>query len=140
MLGSRILPWDERYFATYRGEHVIVVFLCIRDHKTFRTRFQVPWPSAVQVGTSAFAPFPEGHQPSASEAAATIAQLANTTKSCANAEMARCPQWCRDSSDAISGPDFPPDLARVVAAWDRLSAAIKTGILALVQAAGGPNA
>jgi hypothetical protein len=34
---------------------------------------------------------------------------------------------------------FPPDLARVAAAWDRLPEAIKAGILALVQAAGGPN-
>jgi hypothetical protein len=40
---------------------------------------------------------------------------------------------------AISGPQFPADLARVVAVWDRLPAAIKTGILALVHAAGGPN-
>ncbi len=36
-------------------------------------------------------------------------------------------------------PQFPPDLARVVAAWDRLPEAIKAGVLALVQAAGGPN-
>jgi hypothetical protein len=36
-------------------------------------------------------------------------------------------------------PPFPPDLARVVAAWDRLPEAIKAGVLALVQAAGGPN-
>src|SRR5688572_544573 len=41
---------------------------------------------------------------------------------------------------AISAPQFPPDLARVVAAWDRLPPAIKAGVLALVQAAGGPNA
>ena len=34
---------------------------------------------------------------------------------------------------------FPPDLARVVAAWDRLPEAIKAGILALVHAAGEPN-
>jgi len=39
----------------------------------------------------------------------------------------------------VSGPQFPPDLARVVAAWDRLPEAIKAGILALVQAAGGLN-
>jgi hypothetical protein len=32
------------------------------------------------------------------------------------------------------------DLARVVAAWDRLPEAIKAGILALVQAAGGRDA
>jgi hypothetical protein len=40
---------------------------------------------------------------------------------------------------AVSGPQFPPDLARVVAAWNRLPEAIKAGVLALVQAAGGPN-
>ncbi|HXG11398.1 MAG TPA: hypothetical protein VNK04_16710 [Gemmataceae bacterium] len=43
------------------------------------------------------------------------------------------------SSGTVSGPQFPPDLARVVAAWDRLPEAIKAGILALIQAAGGPN-
>jgi hypothetical protein len=37
-------------------------------------------------------------------------------------------------------PPLPPDLARVVAAWDRLPDAIKAGILAMVQAAGGPDA
>lgn len=36
----------------------------------------------------------------------------------------------------VSGPQFPPDLARVVAARDRLPGVIKTGVLALVQAAG----
>jgi len=35
---------------------------------------------------------------------------------------------------------FPRDLARVVAAWDRLPDAIKAGVLALVQAAGVANA
>jgi hypothetical protein len=38
---------------------------------------------------------------------------------------------------AVSVPGFPPDLARVVAAWDRLPEAIKAGVLALVQVAGG---
>jgi hypothetical protein len=42
-------------------------------------------------------------------------------------------------SGAVSGPQFPPDLARVVAAWDRLPEAIKAGVLALVQAVGGRN-
>jgi hypothetical protein len=42
---------------------------------------------------------------------------------------------------APSNPVLPTDLARVVAAWDRLSDPIKAGILALVQAAlGGSNA
>ena len=40
-----------------------------------------------------------------------------------------------------SGPALPPDLASVVAAWDRLPDAIKAGVLALVHAAsGGPDA
>ena len=34
---------------------------------------------------------------------------------------------------AISAPQFPPDLARVVAAWDRLPPAIKAGVLALMR-------
>jgi len=37
-------------------------------------------------------------------------------------------------------PVLPPDLARVVAAWDGLPASFKAGILALVQAAGGSDA
>ena len=40
---------------------------------------------------------------------------------------------------AVSDPPFPPDLARVVAAWGRLPEAIKAGVLALVHAAGGSN-
>jgi hypothetical protein len=36
---------------------------------------------------------------------------------------------------AISGQPFPPDLARVINAWDRLPEAIKAGVLALVNAA-----
>jgi hypothetical protein len=34
---------------------------------------------------------------------------------------------------------LPPDLIRVVAAWDQLPQAIRTGILALVQAAVGED-
>ena len=61
----------------------------------------------------------------------------------ANAGM---PQRLRDSCQGevpglvpsppgvVSGPNFSPDLARVVAAWDGLSEAIKVGILAVVQA------
>jgi len=41
---------------------------------------------------------------------------------------------------AVSGPPYCPDLARVVGAWDRLPDAIRTAILALVQAAGGAGA
>jgi hypothetical protein len=43
-------------------------------------------------------------------------------------------------SRAVSGPKFPSDLARVVAAWDRLPEAIKAGVLALVQAARASDA
>jgi hypothetical protein len=41
--------------------------------------------------------------------------------------------------EVVPAPHLPPELARVVAAWDRLPDAIKVGIIALVQAAGGPN-
>jgi hypothetical protein len=44
----------------------------------------------------------------------------------------------RSSEDAPHA-QFPPDLTLVVAAWDRLPEAIKAGILALIQAAGGSN-
>jgi hypothetical protein len=36
--------------------------------------------------------------------------------------------------NAISGLVFAPDLARVVDSWDRLPEAIRTAILALIQA------
>jgi hypothetical protein len=38
------------------------------------------------------------------------------------------------SSETAQSPQFPADLARIVAAWARLPDAIKTAILALVQA------
>lgn len=38
---------------------------------------------------------------------------------------------------AVSSSQLPPELARVIAAWDRLPNAIKAGVLALVKAAGG---
>ncbi len=41
---------------------------------------------------------------------------------------------------AISLPPADPDLAQILAAWPRLPEAIKAGILAMVQAAGGPDA
>ncbi len=34
---------------------------------------------------------------------------------------------------------IPPDLATVIAAWERLPDAIKAAVLALVRTAGGPN-
>ena len=42
--------------------------------------------------------------------------------------------------DAVSGPIHHPELVRVVDAWDHLPEAIRTAILALVQAAGGAGA
>jgi hypothetical protein len=39
-------------------------------------------------------------------------------------------------SGKVLGHAFPPDLARVVAAWGHLPEMIKAGVLALVQAAG----
>lgn len=41
---------------------------------------------------------------------------------------------------AVSGPVFSPELARVVDAWDHLPEAIRTAILALVQAGRGAGA
>lgn len=38
---------------------------------------------------------------------------------------------------AVSGPVFSPELARVLGAWDHLPEAIRTAILALIQAANG---
>ena len=43
------------------------------------------------------------------------------------------------TSTVVPNSHLPADLTCVVAAWDRLPQAIKVGILALVQAAGGPN-
>jgi hypothetical protein len=40
-------------------------------------------------------------------------------------------------NSALSSPEIPTDLAAVAAAWDHLPDAIKAGVLALVQAAGG---
>ncbi len=37
------------------------------------------------------------------------------------------------------GPDLPPDLAAVVAAWDDLPEAIRAGILAMVRASSPPS-
>jgi hypothetical protein len=42
-------------------------------------------------------------------------------------------------SEAASVPQFPPDLTRVIEAWDRLPKAIKTAILTLVKAGGGSH-
>jgi hypothetical protein len=55
-------------------------------------------------------------------------------------QIGEVPSVVPSSPGAVSGPDFPPDLARVVAAWDILPAAIKAGILALIQATQGVDA
>ncbi len=39
------------------------------------------------------------------------------------------------SQDGVPSAQLPPELARVVAAWDQLPEAIQTAILALVDAA-----
>lgn len=41
---------------------------------------------------------------------------------------------------AVSGLHFPTDLAHIIAVWHRLSQAMRAGILAMVQAAGGSDA
>jgi hypothetical protein len=40
---------------------------------------------------------------------------------------------------AVSDPQFPPDLAHVMSAWDHLPGAIKAAILALVEAVQAAN-
>jgi len=50
------------------------------------------------------------------------------------------PSSSQEDSAAILPPPTDPDLARVLAAWPRLPEAIKAGILAMVQVAGGPDA
>ena len=62
----------------------------------------------------------------------TINELGQTP----NAEV---PVVVPRSSEDAPHAQFPPDLTLVVAAWDRLPEAIKAGILALIQAAGGSN-
>ena len=51
-------------------------------------------------------------------------------------ETPEVPTVVPSPTGAVSGPELPPDLARVVAAWDRLPAAIRAGVLAMVEAAG----
>jgi hypothetical protein len=41
-------------------------------------------------------------------------------------------------SQAEKQPKLPPDLAHLLAGWDQLPEAIRTGILAMVNAAGSP--
>jgi hypothetical protein len=55
-------------------------------------------------------------------------------------ESGEVPALVPSPSEAASGPVFSPDLARVVAAWPDLPDAIKAGVLAIVQAAGGCHA
>ena len=50
-------------------------------------------------------------------------------------ETGEVPVLVPSSEDGVSSSQLPPELARVVAAWDQLPDAIRTGILALVEAA-----
>jgi len=50
-------------------------------------------------------------------------------------ENGEVPVLVPSPTDAVSPAQLPPELARVVAAWDELPEAIRTGILALVDAA-----
>jgi hypothetical protein len=49
-------------------------------------------------------------------------------------QNAKVPVVVPSSSGVVSGPDFPPDLARVVGAWPALADAIKIAVLTLVDA------
>jgi hypothetical protein len=57
-----------------------------------------------------------------------------------NDESGEVPTVVPSPSGNVPGVEFPPDLARVVAAWNRLPDAIKVGVVALVQAAGVADA
>ncbi len=50
-------------------------------------------------------------------------------------ESGEVPVLVPSTSDGHSGPDFPPDLARVAAAWEHLPDAIKSAIGTLIDAA-----
>ena len=50
-------------------------------------------------------------------------------------ESGEVPVLVPSSEDGVSSAKLPPELARVVAVWDQLPEAIRTGILALVDAA-----
>jgi hypothetical protein len=49
-------------------------------------------------------------------------------------QSGKVPVLVPSSQDGVSSAQLPPELARVVAAWDQLPEAIRTGILALVDA------
>ncbi len=61
-----------------------------------------------------------------------ICQLARELRQTQTAEV---PTVVPTSPGAVLEPVFQPDLARVVAVWDRLPVAIRAGILALVETA-----
>jgi hypothetical protein len=50
-------------------------------------------------------------------------------------ESGEVPVLVPSSQDDVSSAQLPPELARVVDAWEQLPDAIRTGILALVEAA-----
>ena len=88
---------------------------------------------------------PEGLEPPTlgSEDCSPDALKSISSKDLRQAANGEVPTVVPSSSHADSGPFSPPlgdpDLARVMAVWPRLAEAIKAGILALVQAAGGPD-
>ena len=75
-------------------------------------------------------------KPSAPEADAAFPQTPIHDKELRQSEITEVPTVVPSPTGAVSGPELPPDLARVVAAWDRLPAAIRAGVLAMVEAAG----
>ena len=62
-------------------------------------------------------------------------QAANELRDVSQTEVPTMVPWFSELGD--SAANLPPDLIRVVAAWDQLPHAIRIAILALVQAAGG---
>jgi hypothetical protein len=69
-----------------------------------------------------------------------VVATVNTTKDLGQSEESQVPTVVPSLSGARPSSDLSPDLTRVVGAWPSLPAVIKAGILALVQAAGGPDA
>lgn len=71
------------------------------------------------------------------KAGAETTQSLASLASCGKAQAARCQQWCQAVLRQVFDAGIPAELRLVIEAWDSLPAAIKAGILALVEASGG---
>ena len=74
-------------------------------------------------------------KPSAPEADALFSQTPRYDKELRRTQSTEVPTVVPTSPGAVLEPVFQPDLARVVAVWDRLPVAIRAGILARVETA-----